>query len=212
MGDVHDEKLAKLIGYNITRQLTKKEKSQKELCEALGLSSSTVSAWVNGTRTPKPNKLDMLCEYFGCERDDLTTDEKEVRKRHSISIPVYARVAAGLPLEASEEIIDREEIPEHWAEFGDFYGLRICGNSMEPRIVKGDVVIVRKQEDADDGDIVIAIVNGNDAVCKRLKKYAGGIALVSSNPAYEPMYFTLSDTQDIPVRIIGRVVEIRGKL
>lgn len=85
MGDVHDEKLAKLIGYNITRQLAKKEKTQKDLCEALGLSSSTVSAWVNGTRTPKPNKLDMLCEYFGCDREDLTTDEKAVRKMRSIS-------------------------------------------------------------------------------------------------------------------------------
>ena len=82
---------------------------------------------------------------------------------------------------------------------------------MEPRIVEGDVVIVRKQDTAEDGDIVIALVNGNDAVCKRLKIYKDGIALLSNNPVYSPMYFSRSDTQDIPVRIIGKVVEIRGK-
>jgi repressor LexA len=138
-------------------------------------------------------------------------DPKEARRKHSYSIPVYARVGAGLPLEASEEIIDREEIPEQMATLGDFYGLRIGGDSMEPRIVEGDVVIVRKQDTADDGDIVIALVNGNDAVCKRLKIYKDGIALLSNNPVYSPMYFSRSDTQDIPVRIIGKVVEIRGK-
>ena len=83
---------------------------------------------------------------------------------------------------------------------------------MTPRIEEGDVVIVRKQSTADDGQTVIALVNGNDAVCKKLKVYKDGIALVSNNPMYPPMYFTTSDTQDIPVRIIGRVVEIRGKL
>lgn len=212
MPSVRDQQLAKIIGTNIARKLIEQDKTQMDIVNDLGFSKSTVSSWVNGSRMPLKGKLLLIAAYLGCTLDDLMYDPKEARRKHSYSIPVYARVAAGLPLEASEEIIDREEIPEHWAEFGDFYGLRICGNSMEPRIVKGDVVIVRKQEDADDGDVVIAIVNGNDAVCKRLKKYAGGIALVSSNPAYEPMYFTLTDTQDIPVRIIGRVVEIRGKL
>lgn len=212
MPSVRDQQLAKVIGTNIARKLIEQDKTQMDIVNDLGFSKSTVSSWVNGSRMPLKGKLILIAAYLNCTLDDLMYDPKEARRKHSYSIPVYARVAAGLPLEASEEIIDREEIPEHWAEFGDFYGLRICGNSMEPRIVKGDVVIVRKQEDADDGDVVIAIVNGNDAVCKRLKKYAGGIALVSSNPAYEPMYFTLTDTQDIPVRIIGRVVEIRGKL
>lgn len=212
MPSVRDQQLAKVIGTNIARKLIEQDKTQMDIVNDLGFSKSTVSSWVNGSRMPLKGKLMLIAAYLGCTMDDLMYDPKEARRKHSYSIPVYARVGAGLPLEASEEIIDREEIPEHWAKLGEFYGLRICGNSMEPRIAKGDVVIVRKQEDADDGDVVIAIVNGNDAVCKRLKKYSGGIALVSSNPAYEPMYFTLTDTQDIPVRIIGKVVELRGKL
>lgn len=82
---------------------------------------------------------------------------------------------------------------------------------MEPRMKEGDVVIVRQQEDAESGNIVIATVNGTDATCKRLKKYTDGIALISSNPAYEPMYFSNEEIKSKPVRIIGRVVELRAK-
>ena len=212
MADVRDEKLAKLIGRNISNLLLKRGKSQKDLCDNLGFSPASVSSWVNGTRIPKEGNIVLMASYLDCSVDDIVLDPKEAHRKRSFSIPVYARVGAGPPLEASEEIIDREEISERMASLGSFYGLHISGDSMEPRIVRGDVVIVRKQDTADDGDIVIAIVNQNDAVCKRLKKYKGGIALVSNNPMYEPMYFTITDTQDIPVRIIGKVVELRGKL
>lgn len=212
MISVRDAELAKTIGRNITKRLIEKDKTQQDMCNDLGWKKGTVSAWVNGTRMPKMDKIDIMCKYFGCERDDLLFDAREMKMMRSVSIPVYARVAAGIPLEASEEIVDREEIPKKWTEFGDYYGLRIRGDSMQPRIEEGDVVIVRKQSTADDGQTVIALVNGNDAVCKRLKVYKDGIALVSNNPMYPPMYFSASDTQDIPVRIIGRVVEIRGKL
>ena len=212
MADVRDEKLAKLIGRNISNLLLKRGKNQKDLCDNLGFSPASVSSWVNGTRIPKEGNIVLMAAYLDCSVDDIALDPKEAHRKRSFSIPVYARVGAGPPLEASGEIIDREEISERMASLGSFYGLRIDGDSMEPRIVRGDVVIVRKQDTADDGDIVIAIVNQNDAVCKRLKKYKGGIALVSNNPMYEPMYFTITDTQDIPVRIIGKVVELRGKL
>ena len=212
MISVRDAELAKTIGRNITKRLIEKDKTQQDMCNDLGWKKGTVSAWVNGTRMPKMDKIDIMCKYFGCERDDLLFDARETKMMRSVSIPVYARVAAGIPLEASEEIVDREEIPKKWTEFGEYYGLRIRGDSMQPRIEEGDVVIVRKQSTADDGQTVIAIVNGNDAVCKKLKVYKDGIALVSNNPMYAPMYFSTSDTQDIPVRIIGRVVEIRGKL
>ena len=74
---------------------------------------------------------------------------------------------------------------------------------------EGDVVIVRKQSDAESGDIVIALVNGNEAVCKRLQKYAEGLSLISLNPNYEPMTFTKKDIKEKPVRIIGKVIENR---
>ena len=97
------------------------------------------------------------------------------------------------------------------ARTGEFFGLKIHGDSMEPRMCEGDVVIVRRQDDAESGEIVIATVNGSDATCKRLRKYRDGIELISNNPAYSPMFYSNEDIENKPVRIIGKVVELRGK-
>lgn len=142
---------------------------------------------------------------------DISDSNVTETQRKGITIKVYGRVAAGIPLEMIEDIIDTEEIPPDLARTGEFFGLQIHGDSMEPKFSEGDVVIVRKQDDAESEDIVIATVNGTDATCKRLKKYKDGIALLSTNPAYEPMYFTNEEIVDKPVRIIGRVVELRAK-
>ena len=133
-------------------------------------------------------------------------------KRKGVTINVLGRVAAGIPIEAIEEIIDTEEITEELARTGNFFGLQIHGNSMEPRIYEGDVVIVRQQDDADSGDVVIAMINGDDATCKRLRKYRDGIELIPNNPSYEPMFFSNDEIMTKPVKIIGKVVELRGKL
>lgn len=155
-------------------------------------------------------------ELFAMIDSDVTVNEEIsselIQSSSGIKIPVLGRVAAGIPIEAVENIIDTEEISENMAKKGTFFGLKIHGNSMEPRIYEGDVVIVRQQEDAESGDVVIAIINGCDAICKRLRKYRDGIELVSNNPSYEPMFFDNETIASKPVKIIGKVVELRGKL
>lgn len=126
-------------------------------------------------------------------------------------IPVLGRVAAGIPINAITEIIDTEEISEDMAKTGDFFALQIKGDSMEPKISNGDVVIVRQQNDAETGDTVIALINGDDAVCKRLRKYKEGLELISTNPSYAPLYFDEETIKNKPVKIIGKVVELRAK-
>ena len=140
-------------------------------------------------------------------------DQKEVKitSCKAIKIPVLGRVAAGIPIEAVEEIIDTEEITEEMARTGEFFGLKIHGDSMEPRMCEGDVVIVRQQNDAESGDVVIAMINGDDATCKRLRKYRDGIELISNNPVYAPMFFSNEEIEKKPVKIIGKVIELRGK-
>ena len=133
------------------------------------------------------------------------------KQSNAVQIPVLGDVAAGIPIDAIENIIDTEEIPREMAMLGEHFGLRIKGNSMEPRICEGDVVIVRKQDDADSGDIVIACVNGDSATCKKLYKYDDYISLVSLNSIYQPMIFTNDQIKETPVTIIGKVVELRGK-
>ena len=111
-----------------------------------------------------------------------------------------------------EEVIDYEEISEDVARCGDFFGLQVKGNSMEPKFSEGDVVIVRKQPDIESGQIGIIIVNGTDATVKRVVKHdEGGISLISLNPSYAPKYFTNNEIINMPVSIIGRVVELRAK-
>ncbi len=146
--------------------------------------------------------------------DSITIDNNSLpnsTKRKGIPVNVLGRVAADIPIESVEEIIDTEEITEELAVTGDFFGLQIKGDSMEPRLVEGDVVIVRQQDDAESGETVIVLINGEDATCKRLKKYSDGIMLLSNNPKYEPMVFSKQEIIDKSVKIIGKVVELRGK-
>lgn len=135
---------------------------------------------------------------------------EELNKKGKI-IPVLGDVAAGVPIEAVEDILDYEEISNVMAKTGEYFGLRIKGDSMSPRIVEGDVVIVRQQNYADNGDLVIVLVNGDSATCKRLMKYKDGISLISFNPAYEPMTFSKDEIINKPIKIIGKVVENRQK-
>lgn len=146
---------------------------------------------------------------------DVSREYKRVHKlianKKSKKIPVLGRVAAGVPIETLEEILDIEEISEKLASTGKFFGLQIDGDSMEPRIYKGDVVIVKQQSDADSGDIVIVLIGQDHGTCKKLKKHEHGISLVSLNNSYDPLFFTWEEVETLPVTIIGKVVELRGK-
>lgn len=207
------------IGANIRFLRTQHGYSQEDLAEKLGYKSyTTITKWESEVSEPTLKKASEIAAFFNISVNDLCYKDltlplpTSVKASKAVSINVLGRVAAGIPLEAIEEIVDTEEITEDLARTGDFFGLRIQGDSMEPRICDGDVVIVRKQEDADSGDIVIAMVNGDDAVCKRLIKYTYGIGLISLNAAkYEPMMYTPEEISEKPVRIIGKVVELRGK-
>jgi repressor LexA len=186
--------------------------SQSELAKKLGVSKSAISMYEVGNREPDFETEEAIADLFNVSLDFLRGKNPNNKRKKGITINVLGRVAAGIPIEAIENIIDTEEISEQLASTGEFFGLQIHGDSMEPRMYENDVVIVRKQDDAESGDIVIAMVNGHDATCKRLMKYAGSIALLSLNPKYEPMMFTEKDIEEMPVRIIGKVVELRGKL
>lgn len=205
------------IGENIKYLRSQRGYSQEELAKALGYKSyTTITKWESGVSEPTLKMTNEIAKFFNISVNELCYTRLNAPKKNNdirkgVAINVYGRVAAGIPLEMIEDIIDTEEIPEEMARTGEFFGLKIRGDSMEPRMTDGDVVIVRKQEDAETNDVVIATVNGTDATCKRLKKYNDGIALISLNPKYEPMYFSKDEIESKPVCIIGRVVELRAK-
>lgn len=186
--------------------------TQEELASKLGYKNkSSIAKIETGANDIIQSKVVEFANILGTTVAYLMGWDEPTPSRKGVIINVLGRVAAGIPLEAIEDIIDTEEISEEMAKTGEFFGLQINGDSMEPRMQKGDVVIVRKQENAESGDIVIAMINGDDATCKRLRKYRDGIELISNNPSYEPMFFSNEEIMSKPVKIIGKVVELRGK-
>lgn len=186
--------------------------SQKELASRLFVSQQAVGKWERNEATPNPDAIVTMAKIFSVSTDALLGENSPPTSTGGTWVPVLGEVAAGIPIEAVEDIVDYEEIDSALAATGDFFGLRIKGSSMEPRIREGDVVIVRKQDDADTGDTVVVLVNGDSATVKRLKKEAdGSMWLLPNNPAYDPQHFTPTEITEKPVHIIGKVVELRGK-
>lgn len=182
--------------------------SQAELSEKMGYTDrSSISRIEKGDMKLTQDKIMEFSTFFKVSPlVILGMEEYEPPKNQ---VPVYGRVAAGIPIEAIDNIIDYEDIPDTWN--GKYAALRIKGDSMSPRILDGDTIIVKLQNDADSGDIVVALVNGQDATVKKLIKHENGITLQAFNPAFEPMYFSKESMKEIPVQIWGKVVENRSK-
>lgn len=183
--------------------------SQEQLGKLLGVQRAAVQKWECGAvQNLKRETIKKLSEIFGVPASSFVDSE---RNEIGVQIPVLGYVRAGIPMTAVENIIDYEEISQEQARTGEFFGLVIKGDSMEPRMAEGDVVIVRKQETVDNGDIAVVLVNGDDATVKKFYRTDAGIKLVSTNPIYDPFFYTPDEVDNLPVTIIGRVVELRAK-
>jgi len=210
----------------------------RDYCKKNGIAISKLESdlgYANGYFNPKKNKkipIDKavdIAEYLRIDVFDIL-DEEDTKKLllinnspanrvavsdaggDQIRIPVVRRVAAGTPLGSFDEVIGYETISKDLASKGSYFALKISGDSMSPNISNGDIIICREQPDAEDGQVVVALVNGCDGVCKRLRKYEDGtIALLSDNSSYRPLYFNNSEVDTVPVRVVGIVVELRRK-
>ena len=186
----------------------------EDLAEAANTTKQTIHKYETGIISNIPaSKVKAIADRLSTTPSYLMDwDDKPDKQTQSVTVPVLGRVAAGIPIEAIEEIIDYEEIPSSMARTGDYFGLKIKGHSMEPQICDGDIVIVRKQSDVESGNIAIVLVNGEEGACKKILKSGTGLTLVSFNPAYDPVFYSNKQIQDLPVLIIGKAVEIRRKL
>lgn len=208
-----DKKMAERIKY-----LRKKnDLTQEELGKIIGVQKSAIRKYEKGeVQNLKRTTIKTMADYFGVSPsyllgwDDSPTNTPIKSAKHN-NVPVLGRVAAGIPIDAIEEIIDYEQISDIMASSGEYFALKVIGDSMAPKFTEGDVVIVRKQEDIDNGDIAIMLINGNEATIKRVQKYNGGINLIPTNQAYPILTFTNEEIQELPVRCLGKVVELRAK-
>lgn len=205
----------KVFSKNLRKYMDLYQKSRSDICKDLGFAYTTFTSWETGVNYPRIDKIEIMADYFHIEKSDLIEDktDKPSSPVKGIRIPVLGRVAAGIPIEAITDIEDWEEIPQSMAKTGEYFALKIAGKSMEPRMMDGDVVIVRRQPDVDSGDIAVVLVNGNDATVKQISKSDAGLTLIGWNPSvYTPKTYNKKECKELPVTILGKVVEIRGKL
>ena len=198
-------------------QLLKKARKNKGLTQAevakkLYLSQAAYSKYETGASSPNPETLSKIAEVLEVPVSDLLGKRGDGARPGFIRVPVLGSVAAGIPIEAIEDVVDYEDLDADVFGDGEYFGLQVKGHSMEPKISDGDVVIVRRQEDVESGEIAVVLVNGDEATVKRIKKAPAGVTLIPSNPAYEPMFYTNDEIESLPVKVIGRVVELRAKL
>lgn len=206
---------------SIREQLEYSTHDVNKLCD---ISQSYISLMENGKRKPSPTilkklasiyNLDYLDLYEKAGYIDLAENEKlkvKEEKNSSAIVFVYGTIPAGIPMECIEDIIDTEEISQDMLKGGkQYFGLRVKGNSMEPDYLDGDTLILEKADNCESGDDCVVMVNGNDGTFKRVFKNENGIILQPLNPSYIPMSYTNEQIENLPVRIIGIVEEIRRK-
>lgn len=195
------------------RELRKsKQMTQRQLADLLYIDCSTVTKWETGKANPDFEKQQRLASLFNVSIDYLLGREDSASNpKGGIRIPVLGSVVAGIPIEAVQEILDYEEITPETASRGEHFALKIKGDSMEPKFSAGDIVIIRKQPDVENGEIAIVLVNGDEATIKKIQKSPEGIALIPLNPQYEVMFYTNKEIETLPVSILGKVIELRAK-
>lgn len=218
------------IGEIIKKYRTENELSQRAFANRTSLSPSYINTLekIYNPKTGKPYsvttdvaielanamnlKIEKLLSKLNNDQEFTINENKKTNSSNSAIVFVYGTIPAGIPMECIEDIIDTEEISQDMLKGGkQYFGLRVKGDSMEPDYLDGDTLILEKADDCENGDDCVVMVNGDDGTFKRVFKNENGVILQPLNPSYTPMSYTNEQIENLPVRIIGIVEEIRRK-
>ena len=189
---------------------------RKELALMLNVTKSTISNYENGYRTPDYDTLYRLAEIFGVSVDFLlgttTVPNGEVITPVVFQgrVPILGTVPCGEPIEAIETILGYVDVPKKMEK--DHFALYAKGDSMAPKIEDKDIIIIHQTCEVTNGKIAIVKVNGEEATCKKLSLHDDTITLIPLNPNYDPVTYSSEEALNLPITIIGEVVEVRKKL
>ena len=186
--------------------------TQQVLADLLGISKQAYSNYELGKRTPDIKTLDKLAKFYCVPIESFLSED--AIPVDSIRIPVFRAVPAGIPIEAIEDIVDWESIPKKMTYGGkQYFGLVVRGDSMYPKYLDGDTIIVLKQSYCDSGKDCVVYVNGYNATLKKVTLNDDhSLTLTPLNPNYSPQTFLPQEVQTGYVAIAGVVVEIRRKV
>lgn len=182
--------------------ITMSEKEYNELIEKMEAHTNKIDhAFLN--LLASLDKKNIIHNY---EKNVLNMEELP-----TIEIPILGTVKAGYNYLAQENWIGTIDVDKKTAEGNELFALIVKGDSMFPTLMEKDIVIVKKQNDFENGDIVVALINGDEATIKKGKKSGSNILLQPLNPTYEPLIYTEKEIKSIPVQIIGVVKEMKRK-
>lgn len=203
------------MGERIKQLRRQKGLTQEELGKYIGVKKAAIMKYEKGNvQNMKRSSIETLSKLFDVtpsylmclEENENNNDNKLNYKR----IPVLGSIPAGVPIELIQDIIDYEDISEEMLKGGkEYFALKVKGNSMYPKYLDGDTIIVLKQNDCESGQDCILMVNGDDGTFKRIFKTDNGITLQPLNNEYMPSFYSNEDIISKPVRILGVVKEIR---
>ena len=195
-----------------------------ELGLKLNITRNAVSQWETNKRVPTSTMLTQIAKLFNVTtdyllgRDPIPNDLKSeinyaIPLTGGVRIPVLGSIVAGIPNTAVADYDEWIEISQSLAMRGDYFALRIKGDSMEPTLFDSDIVVIRQQPDIEDGEIAAVSIAGNEATIKRIYHRSDGIDIVGDNVrAFPRMFYSNHDIASLPVRIMGKAVEVRRDL
>ena len=186
--------------------------------KATGISASTFTDWKNGRSVPKADKMRRIADCFGVTLDSLlgtgSADSElagyaSVRSRKMV--PIIGEIRAGSPIITNESVLGYE-----FADVDDvdeYFFLKVCGDSMKNiGMVDGSLVLFRKQQYANEGDIVACLVGGECATVKRFSRNRKTVFLLPENEDYEPIKLSTDDFESGEARILGVALEVKIRL
>lgn len=206
--DLEEQKrLKKIFSNNLQRWSSIRGIKQIDVMNKFNLSSSTVSDWYNGKKYPRMDVVQKLAFFLDVELSDLV---EEPKLNNNNRIPIFSKIPAGIPIELIEDVIDYEELDSKmFTGDKEYFGVKVSGDSMYPEYRDKDILIVQKTSDCESGQDCIVMINGNDGTFKRVKKTEEGIILQPLNPNYEIKFYSNKEIEELPIKIIGVVKEIR---
>ena len=206
------DKLKIVFSINLKQQLDKRGLNQTDMARDLNLPETTVSNWMKASTYPRPDKIQLMADYFNIRRSDLTEEQPtnliEVQPNF-VKIPILGVIACGEPILAQQNV---EGYMYEFSELlptGNIFALVAKGDSMEPTIPNGSNVLIREQSEVEYGEIAAVLVNGDtEATLKRVKKQGDTILLMPDNPKHEPYIVD----ENNPAKIIGKAISFKVTL
>lgn len=202
-----------ILSENIKYYRKQANLTQSELAKSLNIVPTSISAWENGRNKPLMDNVEQMAEIFKISKSELLGEIKlpsnliEIKKTKNI--PVLGVIACGEPILAEENIVDSIAFPSELLPSGKLFFLTAKGDSMEPVIKDRSLVMIRRQEDCESGEIAAVLVNGDEeATLKRVRKLGEMVLLEAINEDYEPYIVT----KDNPARIIGKAMKVLNDL